>query len=596
MGGFKNPFGGGNIGTSSQIAGAAVNPFGLIGEIATGGKGAQLMGGLDTSIKDPAGMNQYTDLANQAQQEYGTQRSFMNTNINPVKKDFISDLAARASGKGPSIADRQMKNAFDTSIKNQLALARSTRGTSAGLAQRNAGNALAQQQQNIAGQAAVARMQEQTQAQDALQNAITNEQSYASGTLGAALGSQANVAQMQNAQRDRNDKRNEGGIGAINRVLGLGLANGGMVPKYAKGGVVAKPSSFASALASKPKKLARGGQFYVDTGNNAVARFVNNTNKRLKDKGPLEQMSGGLTGGGFKAMQAEKMEADDELALDGMVDEFEAEDAATAQKSTKIVNPLELGAHFVATAADGGSADDILEKVKSAAKKLADNKFENLKADTQYTPHSRWGIKQVHKRLVEEHKRDVVDSNNYADGGEVSPGEKLINRIREEAADLKVNKAKNSVKNNQYSPTPGNSAPNKAAVEYGNAIKESIDEINRRNNEEFNKALNRNSKGNMSMKKAAGGNVPGEPVVEGDDERNDTFHAMLSPGEVVIPRTIVQEGPVAAAYFTKKATEQEGYNAENYKAEKKPFASMLKEIQDSERTYNKVKNIVKKVR
>lgn len=517
MGGVRNPFGGGNIGTSSQIgqvAGAVMGGgiAGLPGAIA----GMNIAGNLDTSIKDPAGMNQYTDLANQAQQEYGTQRNFLNANINPVKSTFISDLAARASGKGPSIADAQLKNALDTSLKNQLAMARSARGANPGLAARNAMNIGAQQQQNIAGQAAVARMQEQTQAQDALQNAITNEQSYASGTLGAALGSQANVAQMQNAQRDRNDKRNEGIIGGVTRMLGFGLANGGMVPKYAKGGQVEKPVNFASALAKKkPIRMARGGQFYVDTGDNAVARFVNDTDKRLKDKGPLESGGGGLTGGGFKAMQAEKMEADDDLALDSMVDEFEAEDAATAQKGTKLVNPLELGARFVATAADGGSADDILEKVKSAAKKLADNKFEKLKADTQYTPHSRWGIKQVHKRLVEEHKRDVADSKSR-----------------------------------------------KPATE------------------------------NMQT----GGSVPGQAVVNGDSERNDTFHAMLSPGEVVIPRTIVQEGPVAAAYFTKKATEQEGYNAENYKAEKKPFASMLKEIQDSERTYNKVKNIVKKVR
>ena len=35
-----------------------------------------------------------------------------------------------------------------------------------------------------------------------------------------------------------------------------------------------------------------------------------------------------------------------------------------------------------------------------------------------------------------------------------------------------------------------------------------------------------------------GGPVPGEPRVFGDDERNDTVPAMLSPGEIVIPRSI----------------------------------------------------------
>lgn len=35
-----------------------------------------------------------------------------------------------------------------------------------------------------------------------------------------------------------------------------------------------------------------------------------------------------------------------------------------------------------------------------------------------------------------------------------------------------------------------------------------------------------------------GGNVPGHPVVPGDSVKNDRIHALLSPGEVVIPRTI----------------------------------------------------------
>jgi hypothetical protein len=41
--------------------------------------------------------------------------------------------------------------------------------------------------------------------------------------------------------------------------------------------------------------------------------------------------------------------------------------------------------------------------------------------------------------------------------------------------------------------------------------------------------------------KADGGEIEGQPVVEGDDERNDTVPALLSPGEVVIPRSLVDE-------------------------------------------------------
>lgn len=42
-----------------------------------------------------------------------------------------------------------------------------------------------------------------------------------------------------------------------------------------------------------------------------------------------------------------------------------------------------------------------------------------------------------------------------------------------------------------------------------------------------------------------GGEIPGKPRVYGDDEANDTVPAWLSPGEIVIPRTIAQD-PAAA--------------------------------------------------
>lgn len=48
-----------------------------------------------------------------------------------------------------------------------------------------------------------------------------------------------------------------------------------------------------------------------------------------------------------------------------------------------------------------------------------------------------------------------------------------------------------------------------------------------------------------------GGTVPGRPQVKGDSEKNDTVPALLSPGEVVLPRTVVQgaDAPEKAAEF-----------------------------------------------
>jgi hypothetical protein len=40
-----------------------------------------------------------------------------------------------------------------------------------------------------------------------------------------------------------------------------------------------------------------------------------------------------------------------------------------------------------------------------------------------------------------------------------------------------------------------------------------------------------------------GGQVPGDALFEGDHPGNDTFAAMLSPGEVVVPRSVAQQIP-----------------------------------------------------
>lgn len=40
----------------------------------------------------------------------------------------------------------------------------------------------------------------------------------------------------------------------------------------------------------------------------------------------------------------------------------------------------------------------------------------------------------------------------------------------------------------------------------------------------------------------AGGNVPGKPKVGGDSEKNDTVPTMLSPGEIVLPRSVTKGG------------------------------------------------------
>lgn len=56
--------------------------------------------------------------------------------------------------------------------------------------------------------------------------------------------------------------------------------------------------------------------------------------------------------------------------------------------------------------------------------------------------------------------------------------------------------------------------------------------------------------GNKKQTKMSdGGQVPGKPLVDGDYQANDIVPAMLSPGEIVIPRSIAKKSPEEIAQF-----------------------------------------------
>lgn len=59
---------------------------------------------------------------------------------------------------------------------------------------------------------------------------------------------------------------------------------------------------------------------------------------------------------------------------------------------------------------------------------------------------------------------------------------------------------------------------------------------------------------------AAGGPIPGSAPVAGDSPSNDTVPAMLSPGEIVIPRSVAQseDAPERAAEFVKAIKNKKG--------------------------------------
>lgn len=79
--------------------------------------------------------------------------------------------------------------------------------------------------------------------------------------------------------------------------------------------------------------------------------------------------------------------------------------------------------------------------------------------------------------------------------------------------------------------------------------------------------------------KAAGGKVPGKAKVPGDSPKNDTVKTMLSPGEIVIPRSVVnsKNPEKAAADFVAQELQKRGAKGGGSGDPHKDFQSALKE-------------------
>jgi hypothetical protein len=77
---------------------------------------------------------------------------------------------------------------------------------------------------------------------------------------------------------------------------------------------------------------------------------------------------------------------------------------------------------------------------------------------------------------------------------------------------------------------------------------------------------------------SSGGMVSGKPIVKGDSESNDTVPAMLSPGEIVVPRTAVQKGPTHVKMFIDQLMEGHGPKQAAHDTESihKGFEAILK--------------------
>lgn len=122
--------------------------------------------------------------------------------LSPQQAQFGKQLADSALGKGPSLAEAQMRSTQDRGIAQQLAMAKSNRGANAGLQSRNLANQGLQGNQQLAQAAAMAKMQEQTNNQNAFSGYLNQQQGYHANLLAGSTQAAGNqyAADAANAQ------------------------------------------------------------------------------------------------------------------------------------------------------------------------------------------------------------------------------------------------------------------------------------------------------------------------------------------------------------------------------------------------------------
>lgn len=153
-------------GAQGAMTGASLGAFaGPYGALIGGGLGGAL--GMFTGGGDPYGEADRRRMMEFEREVAGRQVPLLGqaaqggvSDFRGDQRDLVSRLQAMASGKGPSLAQEQLRQGVDRATSQQYAMAAGARGN-AGLAQRNAMNAAGMLQSQAAQQGAMAGAAEQ---------------------------------------------------------------------------------------------------------------------------------------------------------------------------------------------------------------------------------------------------------------------------------------------------------------------------------------------------------------------------------------------------------------------------------------------------
>ncbi len=215
----------------NHFVGRMKNEQGILNLLAGGisslfGGGAKKPGKIDKEAGKIAGAEQAVKTADVR----GTEEAQRGATAQQAVGGLITDLQAQAKGQGPSLAGAQLQSAQDRGLAQQLAAAQTQRAGGAST-QRNLLRSQAEQNQQLAQQAAQARMQEQQSAQQQLGQVSGQERALASQLALQYQQQGFNQAQAQQQallDLERLKVQQETGLaGERTAASGLGAAAGG---------------------------------------------------------------------------------------------------------------------------------------------------------------------------------------------------------------------------------------------------------------------------------------------------------------------------------------------------------------------------------
>ena len=180
-------------------------------------------------------------------------------------------LAQTAAGKGPSLAEAQMKQAQDRNLAQQLAAASSQRGGSPAALQRQLARQQATSGQEIAQQAGVARMQESQAAQQLLGQQVNNEQAAADQAVNNYMKMGFSVEQAQaQALQDLETLRSNARVGGATQQTQASIANA-QSQSQLLGGLLGGAASIGGAFAMSDKAQKKN----IKKASTDTASFLN---------------------------------------------------------------------------------------------------------------------------------------------------------------------------------------------------------------------------------------------------------------------------------------------------------------------------------